>query len=193
MSYYRDVYLKSEDWKSLRELRLIKSNYVCAICAVTSECLDVHHVNYRNLHDVQATDLRAVCRTCHNKVHVLMKKYQKLKKLPNNIQWKTVLSHLSPFTKGTPLWNERMRRKKTQKLMIKFSLFRKVLKQMRLISPSRLKWTDDIFKLHVPIYNPIKFLESYVSKISDARCRQSRMEHKLLPYRHPLNETNLSK
>ena len=181
MSYYRDVYLKSDDWKNLRLLRLLKSNYVCAICAVTSECLDVHHVNYRNLHDVQTTDLRALCRPCHNKVHALMKKYPKLKKEQNNIQWRTVQQHLSPFLHGKSIWNDKTKRKKIEILIKKFVIIRKVLRQMRLTSPSRLKWTDKIFELKITVYNPVRFLNDYVRLINDARCRPSRMCQKLLP------------
>lgn len=182
MSYYRDVYLKSDDWKSLRLLRLIKSNYTCALCAATSECLDVHHLDYKNLHDVDATDLRAVCRTCHNKVHKLMLKYPKLKKLPNNVQWRTVKEHLCPFIRGGSEWLKRRAAQKEQKIILRFSKFRNILCALGLASRCRLKWTVRIFELGIEIRNPVKFLNEYSEKIYDARCRPTRNCQKLLTW-----------
>lgn len=61
MSYYRNTYLKSEDWKSLRSARLSKSSDCCMICGKINVTFDIHHVNYRNLFDVEVGDLRVVC------------------------------------------------------------------------------------------------------------------------------------
>lgn len=56
-------YLKSEDWLTKRYLKRLKSNK-CAICSST-KLLEVHHLNYRNLFDVQLSDLRVLCHRCH--------------------------------------------------------------------------------------------------------------------------------
>lgn len=64
-------YLKSEDWVQKRRLKRRK-RLRCAICAATDE-LDIHHLNYRNLYDVQQSDLRRLCRRCHFLTHKLYK------------------------------------------------------------------------------------------------------------------------
>lgn len=70
MSSYSE-YLKTSDWK---HKRVTKRNKVsnCAICASTHD-LDVHHLNYRNLYDVEQSDLRVLCRRCHFLCHELHK------------------------------------------------------------------------------------------------------------------------
>lgn len=65
---YRD-YLKTNHWKKLRRQ---KNKKRCAICGVKGPT-DRHHLNYRHLFDVQKTDLRNVCRTCHDAIHLLLK------------------------------------------------------------------------------------------------------------------------
>lgn len=64
-------YLKSNDWKEKRRQKLLKRKR-CAICAST-ENLDIHHLNYKNLFDVEQTDLRKLCRRCHFLAHDLHK------------------------------------------------------------------------------------------------------------------------
>ncbi len=74
MSYYRDVYLNSEDWRNLRAA-------VIAIKAPDGRCLsckrkrklDAHHVYYRRLWNVKIKDLIPLCRECHDFIHVLVK------------------------------------------------------------------------------------------------------------------------
>jgi 5-methylcytosine-specific restriction endonuclease McrA len=63
---YRE-YLKSDDWKKKRAK---KNPQRCGVCAST-ENLDVHHIHYRNLLDVEMSDLRVLCRTCHSVFHEL--------------------------------------------------------------------------------------------------------------------------
>jgi hypothetical protein len=66
---YRE-YLKSDDWKQKRAAKLRKKNR-CAICG-SRKRLDVHHLNYRRWTDVQQSDLRVLCRACHETAHRLM-------------------------------------------------------------------------------------------------------------------------
>lgn len=65
--WYRNVYLKSEHWKELRG-RKLKENPTCERCP-SSKRLDVHHIRYRNIFDVETSDLLTLCRKCHNKEH----------------------------------------------------------------------------------------------------------------------------
>lgn len=70
MSWYRDEYLKSEDWKNLRLAILIYQDYICECCG--GAAADVHHLVYRNIWDVIPLDLMATCRLCHNAIHDFM-------------------------------------------------------------------------------------------------------------------------
>lgn len=65
-------YLKSDHWKKLRRRKRRKFKEPrCAICASTDQ-VDTHHLFYRNIHDVQLSDLRLLCRRCHDVTHQLM-------------------------------------------------------------------------------------------------------------------------
>lgn len=70
--YYRNNYLRSDHWQNLRLQRLVKSKCRCALCGKEDISNDVHHVNYRNLKDVRISDLRVLCRKCHDQVHEVM-------------------------------------------------------------------------------------------------------------------------
>lgn len=76
--YYRNVYLKSDHWKLLREEKLNISP-CCEICG-SSLSLDVHHKEYRGLYDVKVKDLQTLCRVCHDKTHAKIEKRKHNKK-----------------------------------------------------------------------------------------------------------------
>jgi hypothetical protein len=63
---YREEYLKSDEWKSLRNI-VMNSKPLCQCCSKTAS--DVHHLVYRNLVDIKITDLLPVCRSCHDTIH----------------------------------------------------------------------------------------------------------------------------
>jgi hypothetical protein len=63
---YREEYLKSDEWKSLRNI-VMNSKPLCQCCSKTAS--DVHHLVYRNLVDIKITDLLPVCRSCHDEIH----------------------------------------------------------------------------------------------------------------------------
>jgi hypothetical protein len=65
---YRGEYLKSEHWKSLRDKKLLM-NPVCENCGSKNK-IEPHHLQYKNLYDVQISDLKSLCRGCHNKIHL---------------------------------------------------------------------------------------------------------------------------
>ena len=64
-------YLKTEDWANKRYFKRLKRNN-CGICNAKKN-LDVHHLNYKKLYDVEQTDLRVLCRRCHFLAHDLQK------------------------------------------------------------------------------------------------------------------------
>lgn len=68
---YKD-YLKSNDWLVKKFNKLKYNRRRCAICN-SLENLDLHHLNYKNLVDVDNSDLRILCRRCHFLAHDLYK------------------------------------------------------------------------------------------------------------------------
>lgn len=68
-SFYRATYLKSEHWRNLRLQKLVESDCLCLRCGKQSQHNDVHHLNYKNLYDVETIDLVVLCRKCHELVH----------------------------------------------------------------------------------------------------------------------------
>lgn len=68
---YRE-YLKSDHWQNLRKRKLSHSRRRCAICSSIKR-LEVHHLQYRNIFDVDLTDLRILCNRCHKLFHELKK------------------------------------------------------------------------------------------------------------------------
>lgn len=74
MSSYKEVYLKSQGWKNLKASKESKTSKRCAIC-LSDEFIDLHHLFYReNLNDAQTSDLRWLCRRCHETAHELIKR-----------------------------------------------------------------------------------------------------------------------
>lgn len=64
---YRDEYLHSEHWKQLRE-RKLKETPLCETCG-SGYKVEPHHLNYKNLYDVERCDLKSLCRRCHHNIH----------------------------------------------------------------------------------------------------------------------------
>ena len=69
MNYYRNVYLKSLEWKNKRDLVMKFYEGNCNKCHQKAN--DVHHLNYDNIFVEKFTDLIPLCRNCHNKEHNL--------------------------------------------------------------------------------------------------------------------------
>lgn len=64
---YREEYLQSEEWKTLRKV-ILNAAPTCQCC--DQPATDVHHMVYRNIVDIKITDLLPVCRNCHKLIHV---------------------------------------------------------------------------------------------------------------------------
>jgi hypothetical protein len=64
-----DEYLKSPEWRKLRDEALEKANHTCAICGA-KENLNVHHCHYRN---IDTPELVVLCKDCHAMVHRILK------------------------------------------------------------------------------------------------------------------------
>jgi len=68
---YRQEYLRSKEWKDLRNL-ILGTSCDCQCCNIV-KATDVHHLVYRNIVDVTVNDLLPVCRECHNLIHQAIK------------------------------------------------------------------------------------------------------------------------
>jgi hypothetical protein len=139
--------------------------------------LDVHHLTYANLGKESINDLRVLCRSCHDKVHSLLRKYPKLKEQHNAKQWFIVWTRI----RGTNPAPSR------QEFINRFGICRKVLASMRLIKTERMSWRDELAKHKVRYSVPIIALQQYI-KITglDPRYRQARNgAQKLLTFQTP--------
>lgn len=67
--YYRNVYLKSDNWKRKRYLVLKRDNWKCVYCG--NRATQVHHKRYakRNIGREPIEWLVAICKPCHDKKH----------------------------------------------------------------------------------------------------------------------------
>lgn len=67
--YYRNVYLKSDDWKRKRYVVLKRDNWKCVYCG--KRATQVHHRKYakRNIGREPIKWLDSVCKKCHESLH----------------------------------------------------------------------------------------------------------------------------
>ena len=67
--YYRNEYLKSNEWKRKRYVVLKRDNWRCVYCGAPAT--QVHHKKYakRNIGKEPIDWLVSVCNTCHNSLH----------------------------------------------------------------------------------------------------------------------------
>ena len=63
-------YLKSPEWKKIRNSVLERDNFRCAVCGST-DGLNIHHITYENIFNEQEnlSDLVTLCRKCHETIH----------------------------------------------------------------------------------------------------------------------------
>lgn len=67
------LYLRTPYWQERRRRILKRANYKCEWCR-KSKPLDVHHTTYVRMPFQELdSDLVAVCRTCHKKLHAKRK------------------------------------------------------------------------------------------------------------------------
>ncbi len=64
-----DEYLKSAEWKHLKELKLKQAKYTCQGCLESGRVLEVHHFTYERIGMELLTDLTVFCKECHENAH----------------------------------------------------------------------------------------------------------------------------
>ena len=62
------LYLRSNAWKRLKRRIIAKRGGFCQDCGSKKE-LQLHHLNYERLGAERGTDLRLLCKSCHEKTH----------------------------------------------------------------------------------------------------------------------------
>ncbi len=67
--YYRNVYLKSDDWRRKRFVVFKRDNWTCVYCG--ARATQVHHKRYakRNIGKEPIDWLVSVCSSCHDDLH----------------------------------------------------------------------------------------------------------------------------
>jgi 5-methylcytosine-specific restriction endonuclease McrA len=68
-NYYRNEYLKSDEWRRKRYVVLKRDNWRCIYCGAPAT--QVHHKKYakRNIGKEPIDWLVSVCNSCHNSIH----------------------------------------------------------------------------------------------------------------------------
>lgn len=68
-AYYRDVYLKSDEWQRKRYVVLRRDNWRCVYCG--ERATQVHHKRYAkiNIGREPIKWLESVCKNCHDSIH----------------------------------------------------------------------------------------------------------------------------
>lgn len=76
--YYRDRYLKSEQWRTTRSEAMVLAKAVCQLCGYQSINNDAHYIFYPpNWEETRAQHLRILCRECHEKLHAYQERFGK--------------------------------------------------------------------------------------------------------------------
>lgn len=65
------AYMKTEQWKQLKSIRLEIAQNKCEHCGSIHK-LHLHHVNYERLTQELVEDVAVLCNECHNKVHSIL-------------------------------------------------------------------------------------------------------------------------
>jgi len=70
-----DAYYASLGWTTRRNVYLARYGRRCEACGSTDQ-IDVHHADYRNLFEEGDEDLVALCRSCHAECHHLQAEFR---------------------------------------------------------------------------------------------------------------------
>jgi len=69
IDYYRNTYLKSDEWKRKRFVVLKRDNWKCVECNNDKSTLHIHHEEYSGCDPWDTPDdkLKTLCKDCHSK------------------------------------------------------------------------------------------------------------------------------
>lgn len=63
-----EAYLRSSEWKALREQVFRRCSEVCELCEEAA-AEEVHHLTYERIGHEELSDLMGVCKPCHELIH----------------------------------------------------------------------------------------------------------------------------
>ena len=66
--YNYHKYLKSPEWKIIRDKVIERDNGICLYCK-TKPATEVHHKHYETIYKEKIDDLESVCSACHRAIH----------------------------------------------------------------------------------------------------------------------------
>jgi len=69
----KQAYMKSDQWRTLKNIKLYQTNHKCECCGSKSN-LQLHHNTYKRLGQEKLTDLNTLCGNCHSKIHEMLGK-----------------------------------------------------------------------------------------------------------------------
>ena len=73
--FYREVFLRSEKWQTVRLEVLARDDAQCRVCGHRNVSNDAHHIYYpESIWESRAEHLVTLCRQCHSFVHVFLPK-----------------------------------------------------------------------------------------------------------------------
>jgi len=61
-----DKYMKSAQWRNIRKVMLKLAGNICQECRHPSPTLEVHHLTYDRFGHESMSDLRVLCKRCHD-------------------------------------------------------------------------------------------------------------------------------
>lgn len=65
------AYMQTEQWKQLKQTRLMIAQYKCECCGSANR-LHLHHVTYERLTQELIEDVVILCEECHSKLHSIL-------------------------------------------------------------------------------------------------------------------------
>ncbi len=65
------LYLRTPEWKRVRDAALLENGYACSMDVSHKEDLEVHHRSYENRGAERPADLIVLCRRCHRLHHAV--------------------------------------------------------------------------------------------------------------------------
>lgn len=118
--YYRFEYLKSAHWSDLRLRKLCETDARCEICKTQNFSNDVHHLRYKQLFDVETSDLKTLCRRCHNYIHNALEEIRNNPIANHKREWEKAERHAKRMiaSEAYPAYQE-ARRKIIRELIVK--------------------------------------------------------------------------
>lgn len=97
---YRFVYLKSEEWDSVRLQALVREKAQCQMCGEESISNDAHHIHYpKSFWDTKIDDLVILCRDCHELAHKLLPFSTKKSQPETLADWQSVVKAIHIWQK----------------------------------------------------------------------------------------------